>query len=101
MGSSRKKVILRRFTRDWVAGYLPASDFAHDGSLEVLDLAGKVLPFSIQELKWACFVRDFNSGEIDNPERLIRKTSPGGPAAKAYGSGLSCGTGSSGRPGGE
>lgn len=79
MGSSRKKVILRRFTRDWVAGYLPASDFAHDGSLEVLDLAGKVLPFSIQELKWACFVRDFNSGEIDNPERLIRKHFAGRP----------------------
>lgn len=79
MGSSRKKVILRRFTQGWVAGYLPASDFAHDGSMEILDLAGKVLPVLIQEIKWACFVRDFNSGEIDNPEKLIRKSFAGRP----------------------
>jgi hypothetical protein len=79
MSSSRKKVIVRRFTRDWFSGYIASSGFAHQGMLEILDLEGKVLTISIHEVKWACFVRDFNSGEIDNPERLMRKSFAGRP----------------------
>jgi len=73
MSSSRKKAILRKLTRDWVAGYLPPSGFAFDGKLELLDLAGKVTSFDLKDVKWVCFVRDFNSGEMNNPERLLRK----------------------------
>jgi hypothetical protein len=79
MSLSRKKVIIRKFTRDWVSGFLSASGFAHQGILEMLGMDGKVLTISNQEIKWACFVRDFNSGEIDNPERLLRKTFSGRP----------------------
>lgn len=79
MSSSRKKIIARKFSRDWVAGYLPAAGFAHQGVLEILDLDGKILTLNIQELKWICFVREFNSGEISNPERLLRKTFAGRP----------------------
>lgn len=79
MSSSRKKAIVRKYSRDWVAGYLSAVDFIRQGSLEVLDLSGKVLAVSIQDVKWVCFVRDFNSGEIDNPEKLVRKTFAGRP----------------------
>jgi len=79
MSSSRKKAILRKFTRDWLAGYLPADGFAAEGVLEVLDLAGKVVRISIDDLKWVCYVRDFNSGELNNPERLERKTFTGRP----------------------
>ncbi len=79
MSSSRKKAIVRRFTRDWVAGYISPSNFIHQGQLEILDLAGKVLSVSVQEVKWACFVRDFNSGELDNPEKFVRKTYAGRP----------------------
>jgi hypothetical protein len=79
MSSSRKKIIARKFTRDWVAGYLPTSGFAHQGLLEMLDLSGKVLSIQIQEVKWLCLVRDFNSGEINNPERLLRKSFAGRP----------------------
>ncbi|HVW76314.1 MAG TPA: hypothetical protein VHB45_01785 [Alloacidobacterium sp.] len=79
MSSSRKKVIVRRLTRDWVAGYLSSGGFVRQGFLEMLDLSGKVLSISIQELKWVCFVRDFNSGEINNPEKLLRKTFAGRP----------------------
>jgi hypothetical protein len=79
MSSSRKKTIVRRYTRDWVAGYISALDFVRQGSLEMLDMSGKVLSLSIQEVKWVCFVRDFNSGEIDNPEKLVRRTFAGRP----------------------
>jgi len=82
MSASRKKAIIRRFTRDWVAGYVSTSGFTHQGRLEILDLTGKVLSFPNQDLKWVCFVRDFNSGEIDNPEKLIRKSYSGRPRSE-------------------
>ena len=84
MPSSRKKAIARRFTRDWVAGYAvfdgswPAG-FLNGGALELLALDGKVLSLELKTVKWLCFVRDFNSGEADNPERLVRRTFAGRP----------------------
>lgn len=84
MPSSRKKAIVRRFTRDWVAGYVvfdgsSPEGFLKEGALELLALDGRVLPLDLQTIKWLCFVRDFNSGEADNPERLLRKTFAGRP----------------------
>ena len=79
MSSSRKKAIFRKFSRDWVAGYLPASGFVREGNVEMLDLDGKVVALAAEDLKWICYVRDFNSGELNNPERLVRKTFAGRP----------------------
>jgi hypothetical protein len=84
MPSSRKKTIARRFTRDWLPGYVsfdgssPAG-FLANGALELLALDGKVVSLDLKTIKWLCFVRDFNSGEADNPERLLRKTYAGRP----------------------
>ncbi len=79
MPSSRKKVIVRKFSREWLAGYLPHADFAHQGRIEMLDLAGKVVTLPLEEIKWLCYVRDFNSGEVDDPESLLRKSYAGRP----------------------
>jgi hypothetical protein len=79
MSSSRKKIIVRKFSRDWVAGYLPADGFVSGSAVELLGLDGKVLALEIDQIKWVCFVRDFNSGEVANPERLLRKTFAGRP----------------------
>lgn len=84
MPSSRKKAIARRFTRDWVAGYVvfdgsSPDGFLKEGSLELLALDGKVLSLNLKTIKWLCFIRDFNSGEAENPERLLRKTFAGRP----------------------
>jgi hypothetical protein len=79
MSSSRKKAIFRKFSRDWLAGYLPAGGFAHGGQVEMLDLDGKVVHLTVEDLKWICYVRDFNSGELNNPERLLRRTFAGRP----------------------
>ena len=84
MSSSRKKAIARNFTRDWVAGYLSfdgfsSGGFVRNGAFEILALDGKVIALSIETIKWVCFVRDFNSGEPSNPERLLRKTFAGRP----------------------
>jgi len=79
MPSSRKKAIVRKFSREWLAGYLPPGHFAHHGQIELLDLDGKVAALPLDQVKWICFVRDFNSGEPDNPEHLLRKSFAGRP----------------------
>jgi len=73
MGSSRKPVIVRKFSREWYAGYA-GSTFGQDASaLEVLDPTGKVLTIAWDAVKWVCYVRDFPVGELTSPERLIQK----------------------------
>jgi hypothetical protein len=82
MPYSRKKVIVRKFSREWLAGYLPSSNFADQAGMELLDLAGKVVALPLDEVKWVCYVRDFNSGEVDNPENLLRKSYAGRPRSE-------------------
>lgn len=73
MASSRKPVIVRKFSRDWVAGYA-GPEFGQDAAtLEILDLSGRVLTLDWAAIKWVCYVRDFSSGEQGNPERLLQK----------------------------
>ncbi len=79
MALSRKKAIVRRLTQEWVAGYLPSTGFLDNGLVELLALDGKILQLDAASLKWICYVRDFNSGEASNPERLVRKTFSGRP----------------------
>jgi len=74
MPPSRKKVILRKWTRDWLAGYLPPLSFVTEGRIEMLDLAGKLVSVPLHDLKWICFVRDLQSVDASEPERLLRKT---------------------------
>lgn len=75
MASNRKPVIVRKFTREWCAGYA-ASTFAPEApQLEILDPAGKVLSMGWDQVKWVCYVRDFPApgAEQANPERLLHK----------------------------
>jgi hypothetical protein len=69
-----------------VAGYLPPVGFirraapgAQPDAVELLDLSARRQLIPLATLKWACFVRDFNSGEPTNPERLLRTTFSGRP----------------------
>jgi hypothetical protein len=82
MPSSRKKAIVRKTSREWLAGYLPPTHFTHNHQIELLGLDGKVAALPLDQVKWICFVRDFNSGEADNPERLLRKIFAGRPRSE-------------------
>lgn len=73
MGSQRKPVIVRKFSRDWVAGYAGAAFGQDEPQLEILDLNGRVVTFGWETVKWVCYVRDFPAGEQTNPERLIQR----------------------------
>ena len=74
MASARKPVIVRKFSREWYAGYAGASFGQESPALEVLDLTGKVLTIDWEAVKWVCYVRDFSSSsDMANPERLLQK----------------------------
>jgi hypothetical protein len=73
MASHRKPVIVRKFSRDWCAGYAGLSFGQDEAELEILDLSGKVLRIGWEQVKWVCYVRDFPAGETANPERLLHK----------------------------
>jgi len=75
MASQRKPVIVRKFSREWFAGYAEAGFGQDAADLEILDLAGKVLHIGWDQVKWVCYVRDFpaQSSDSANPERLLHK----------------------------
>jgi hypothetical protein len=73
MASVRKPVIVRKFSRDWCAGYA-GPGFGQDApELELLDLNGKVMRIAWDQVKWVCYVRDLPAGDSANPERLLHK----------------------------
>lgn len=75
MASQRKPVIVRKFSREWFAGYAEAGFGQDAAELEILDLTGKVVRISWDQVKWVCYVRDFPAQPADsgNPERLLHK----------------------------
>ena len=83
MGSTQKKAVLRMHDGSCLSGYLPAAGFLRRSTspdaLELLDLSARCQSIPLATLKWVCFVRDFNSGEPANPERLLRTTFAGRP----------------------
>jgi hypothetical protein len=75
VSSQRKPVIVRRFARDWFAGYAPPSFPPNATEVEILEPGGKVLRFAWESVKWVCYVRDLPAGALSdpNPERLLHK----------------------------
>jgi uncharacterized protein DUF6982 len=73
MAVPRKRVIVRKFSRDWVAGYADAIFGQNQAELEILEPGGRVLRIPWNAVKWVCYVRDFPVGEQAYPERLLQK----------------------------
>src|SRR5215469_618721 len=75
MASGRKPVIVRKFSRDWFAGYARPNFGQDTPELEILDPGGKVLQMPWESVKWVCYVRDLPVSPADqaNPERLLHK----------------------------
>jgi hypothetical protein len=75
MASARKPVIVRKFSRDWIAGYAAAEFGQFKPELEFLDLTGRVVRIGWEQVKWVCYVRALPAGPAEqaDPERLARK----------------------------
>lgn len=78
MASAQKKVIVRRFQGGVLSGYLPAGAFVRLEAglprVDLLDLTGRVVTVSLEEVKTISYVRDFNLNDTVNPERLLRRS---------------------------
>jgi len=73
MSTTRKKAIVRRFSGDTLPGYLPHAGFVRNNSIDLLDLAGRILALPLNDIKTISYVRDFNLSDTANPERLSRR----------------------------
>ncbi len=73
MASLRKPVIVRKFSREWIAGYAGAGFDRNAPTLELLDTGGRVISMTWEAVKWVCFVRELSIGDPNQPERLLQK----------------------------
>ncbi len=66
-GSTSKKVVIRRFEREPLPGYVNPQTWLLDSAVEMISPQGMVQVVSCREIKYVCFVREFEgeSGEIE------------------------------------
>lgn len=61
--STNKKVLLARFDREPVEGFVQASAGFDGESIDILSPSGTLIRVAVGETKAVCFVRDFDAGE--------------------------------------
>jgi hypothetical protein len=76
MPSTHKRVIVRKFSRDTLSGYVAPSAFVANSKLELLNTAGNLVFVDLSEIKSVFFVRDFSDAEF------TRKTFTSRPRAE-------------------
>jgi len=77
--STNKKVLLARFDREPVEGFVHASAGFNGEAIEILSPSGTLIRVPVAETKAVCFVRDFEVGETWRQHRtfLARPKMPG------------------------
>jgi hypothetical protein len=77
--STNKKVLLARFNREPVEGFVHASAGFDGNTIEILTPSGNLLVIPTTDTKAVCFVRDFDGGETWREHRtfLTRPKTPG------------------------
>ncbi len=71
VGSTSKKILIRRFDRDPVTGFVNPQNYLQAGGVEVLTVSGSALSVPYEEIKVLYFVRDFEGGEPPAEHRLF------------------------------
>ncbi|MDQ6760682.1 MAG: hypothetical protein M3Z32_12590, partial [Acidobacteriota bacterium] len=67
--STNKKVLISRFDRESLSGFVSPATYLQPAGLEVLTLTGTLMMVPYLEVKTVAFVRDFDQGE---PSRELR-----------------------------
>jgi hypothetical protein len=77
--STNKKVLLARFDREPVEGFVQASSGFDGDAIDILSPSGTLVRVPVSEIKAICFVRDFDAGETWREHRtfLARPKMPG------------------------
>jgi hypothetical protein len=69
--STTKKVLVTRFDRETLSGFVNPQSYLLDGGLELLSPGGELSLLPYTEIKFVCFVRDFQQGEPRKELRLF------------------------------
>jgi hypothetical protein len=72
--STAKKVLIRRFDREPLTGFVNAQSYLQPGGVELLTPSGNLAVVPYGDIKVVCFVRDFEAS--DTPERKVFTTRP-------------------------
>lgn len=70
-GSTNKKVLVSRFDREPLSGFVNPQNYLLPEGLELLSQDGAVNVVAYAEVKLVCFVRDFQQGEPRKELRLF------------------------------
>ncbi len=73
-GLTTKKVMVRRFDRETVAGFVSTQTFVQPEGIELMRPDGTIAQLSYSEVQWVSFVRDFE--EAAQPENKVFLTRP-------------------------
>jgi len=74
-GSTNKKVVVYRFDRAPLSGYLdpgPGQGLGLGSELDLLTPAGELQRVPLADIKVVCFVREFDGGSFDTENRRFR-----------------------------
>jgi hypothetical protein len=70
-GSTSKKVVVKRFERESVTGFVNPQNCFQVGGIEVLSPSGTVVLLPYTDVKVVCFVKDFSSAGAETEPRLF------------------------------
>lgn len=71
-GSTNKKVMIRRFDRESLPGFVNPQAYLQAGGVEILTASGNLLVVPYEDIKALYFVRDFDAGEPSAESRLFQ-----------------------------
>jgi len=74
--STTKKVLVRRFDREPLTGFVNPQSYLLAGGVELMKTDGTVALIPYEEIKTVCFVKDFETAEEAPPDRLVFHTRP-------------------------
>ena len=74
-GSTTKKVLVRRFDREPLTGFVNPQSYLLAAGAELMKTDGTVAVIPYHEIKTICFVKDFEPAEAQ-PDRLVFHTRP-------------------------
>lgn len=70
-GSTTKKVLITRFDRETLSGFVNPQSYLLTDGLELMSTGGALTVVPYSEIKLVCFVRDFQQGEPRKELRLF------------------------------
>jgi hypothetical protein len=70
-GSTTKKVLVRRFDRETLTGFVNQQTYLLPAGVELMKTDGTVVMVPYQEIKTVCFVKDFETAAVEPDSRVF------------------------------